>query len=150
MPDPSVTDANAAVTARLEALVGRLSDADLARDLGGGWTVAVALAHLGFWDSRIAYLHQRWSSGGAPHEELDDDVVNGALEPLLHLVEPRGAARLAVDAAKRADAAIAKVPDDIAAQLDAAEDSRYLIRRIRHRTEHIEQIESALAQAPRG
>ncbi len=144
MPDDSILDANAAVTARLEALVGRLSDADLARDLGGDWTVAVALAHLGFWDSRIAYLHQRWSNGGAPHEELDDDVVNGALEPLLKLVEPREAARLAVHAAKRADAAIAMVPDAIASQIDAVEAHRYLLRRVNHRTEHIEQIEAVL------
>ena len=144
MTDASIIEANAAVTARLEALVDRLSDADLARDLGGGWNVAVALAHLGFWDSRIAYLHQRWAGGGAPHEELDDDVVNGALEPVIKLVEPRAAARLAVDAAKRADAAIARLPDAILAQIETKDDLMYLIRRSGHRSEHIEQIEFAL------
>ena len=76
MPDEATLNDNAAVTARLQALVSRLSDADLGRDLGGGWTVAVALSHLAFWDRRIAYMLERWMEDGTPHVELDDDVVN--------------------------------------------------------------------------
>ena len=143
MPEDSIVRDNAAVTARLEALVSRLSDADLQHDLGGGWTVSVALAHLAFWDRRIAYVLGRWSAGGEPHVELDDDVVNKALEELLKVVEPRDAARLAVESAEAADAAIARVPEEIAAQL-IAEDHAYLLRRSGHRGEHIEQIEAAL------
>jgi hypothetical protein len=143
MPDASILAGNAEVTARLEALVSRLSDADLRRDLGGGWTVAVALAHLAFWDRRVAYVLTRWTGGGEPHSELDDDVVNNALEELHKAVEPRAAARLAIDAARSADAAIARVSDAIAAQLIAADHS-YLLRRTGHRGEHIEQIESGL------
>jgi hypothetical protein len=75
--------------------------------------------------------------------ELDDDVVNHALEGLHKAVEPRAAARLAVEAAKSANAAIAHVPDAIAAQL-IAEDHAYLLRRTGHRGEHIDQIETAL------
>jgi DinB superfamily len=143
MPEDSIVRDNAAVTARLEALVSRLSDTDLQHDLGGGWTVSVALAHLAFWDRRIAYVLGRWSAGGEPHVELDDDVVNKALEELLKVVEPRDAARLAVESAEAADAAIARVPEEIASQL-IAEDHAYLLRRSGHRGEHIEQIEAAL------
>ena len=143
MPDVETLRANAEVTARLEALVGRLSDADLRREFGGGWTVSVALAHLAFWDRRVAYVLTRWTNGGEPHSELDDDVVNNALEELHKAVEPRAAARLALEAAKSADAAIARVPDAIAAQL-IADDHAYLLRRSGHRGEHIEQIETAL------
>jgi len=143
MPDASILNDNAAVTARLEALVGRLSDADLRHDLGGGWTVSVALAHLAFWDRRIVYMLERWIRDGTPHVELDDDVINNALEELLKAVEPRAAVRLAVESARAADAAIARVPDAIAAQL-IAEDHAYLLRRAGHRGEHIEQIEAAL------
>ena len=143
MPDAAIINDNAAVTARLEALVGRLSDADLLRDLGGGWTVAVALSHLAFWDRRIAYMLDRWMRDGTPHAELDDDVVNNALEALHQAVEPRAAARLAVESAKAADAAIARTPDAIANQL-IAEDHAYLLRRSGHRGEHIEQIEAVL------
>jgi hypothetical protein len=85
----------------------------------------------------------RWADGGAPHVELDDDVVNNALEALHRAVQPEAAARLAVESAKSADAAIARVPDAIASQL-IAEDHAYLLRRVNHRTEHIEQIEAGL------
>jgi hypothetical protein len=143
MPEVSIISENSAVTARLEALVDRLSDADLARDLGGGWTVGVALSHLAFWDRRIAYMLERWMRDGTPHVELDDDVVNHALEGLHQAVEVRKAAQLAVESARAADAAIARVPDTISNQL-IAEDHEYLLRRSGHRSEHIEQIESEL------
>jgi hypothetical protein len=143
MPDAETLNANNAVTARLEALVARLSDDDLGRDLRGGWTVSVALSHLAFWDRRIAYMLDRWMRDGTPHVELDDDVVNNALEAVHRAVEPREAARLAVESAKAADAMIARAPDAIADQL-IAEGHEYLLRRKGHRTEHIEQIEGAL------
>jgi len=144
MPDKSILDSNDAVTARLEALVSKLTDSDLAADLGGGWTTAVALGHLAFWDRRIAYVLTRWKDGGEPHQELDDDVVNSALEEVLKVMEPRAAAGLCVQSAKLANAAIATTPDAIANQL-IAEDHAYLLSRHNHRTEHIEQIERALA-----
>ena len=143
MPDAATLNDNSVVTARLEALVARLGDADLARDLGGGWTVSVALSHLAFWDRRIAYMLDRWMREGTPHEELDDDVINTALEAVHQAVEPRAAARLAVESAKAADDAIARTPDAIAQQL-IAEAHAYLLRRTGHRTDHIEQIQAAL------
>jgi uncharacterized damage-inducible protein DinB len=143
MVDANVTDGNAAVTARLTKLVESLSDADLNADLGGGWTTGVALAHLAFWDRRIAYVLTRWSEGGTPHEELDDDVVNNALEQLLQSIDPRIASRLAVESATRADAAIASVPNAIADQL-IREGHIYLLSRHNHRTEHIEQIAAVI------
>jgi hypothetical protein len=141
--DKSILESNAAVTNRLEALVARLTAADLARDLGGGWTVHVALGHLAFWDRRIAYMLTRWAKEGTPHEELDDDVVNRALEGLLLSVQPREAARLCIESAKAANAAIESTPDSIAERI-LAEDHAYLLLRQNHRTEHIEQIEAAL------
>jgi hypothetical protein len=44
-PGQSYVADNAAARERLRALVARLSDADLARPVGGGWSVALALAH---------------------------------------------------------------------------------------------------------
>jgi len=143
MVDKSILDGNAAVTARLEALGNHLSDADLMRDLGGGWHMSVAFAHLAFWDRRVEYVLRRWTQEGVPHEELDDDVINHALEFQLVALEPRTAVRLCLEAAKAADAAIAGVPDAIAQQL-IAEDHAYLLNRTGHRGEHIEQIEAVL------
>jgi hypothetical protein len=145
MPDVATVNDNAAVTARLEALVGRLSDADLGRDLGGGWTVSVALSHLAFWDRRIAYMLDRWVRDGTPHFEQDDEMINAALEALHQVVDPRAAGRLAVESARAADTAIARTPDEIAETL-IAEGDAYLLRRTGHRTEHIEQIEAGLGR----
>jgi Mycothiol maleylpyruvate isomerase N-terminal domain len=50
--DRSYVALNTAERARLEAVVGRLTDADLKRPLAAGWTVAAVLAHLAFWDQR--------------------------------------------------------------------------------------------------
>lgn len=141
--DTSITEGNAAVTKQLEALAARLSDADLKRDLGGGWHVSVAFAHMAFWDRRVEYVLRRWMEHGIPHEEIDDDVVNSALEYQLVVIEPRTAVRLCIEAAKAADAAIAAVPDAIAAEI-IAEDHAYLLNRTGHRGEHIEQVEAAL------
>ena len=141
--DKAILEANEEVTARLEALAGRLTDADLLRDLGGGWHVSVAFAHLAFWDRRVEYMLSRWKNDGVPHEELDDDVVNHALEFQLVALEPRTAVRLCIEAAKAADAAIAATPEAVANQV-IAEDHAYLLNRSGHRGEHIEQIEAVL------
>jgi hypothetical protein len=141
--DSSITEGNAAVTKQLEALAARLSDADLKRDLGGGWHVSVAFAHLAFWDRRVEYVLRRWMEQGIPHQEIDDDVVNSALEYQLVALDPRTSVRLCIEAARAADAAIAAVPDAIAAEL-IAEDHTYLLNRTGHRGEHIEQVEAVL------
>lgn len=143
MVDKSILEANAGVTAQLEKLAARLTDEDLLRDLGGGWHVSVAFAHLAFWDRRVAYVLTRWMEDGIPHQELDDDVVNRALEPALIALDPRTAVRQCLDAARAADAAIARVPDDIAARL-IAEDHAYLLDRRGHRGEHILQVMEVL------
>src|SRR5207244_11894763 len=49
---------------RLRALVVRLSDGELGRLLGAGWTIASVLGHLAFWDQRILVLLERWQREG--------------------------------------------------------------------------------------
>jgi L-alanine-DL-glutamate epimerase-like enolase superfamily enzyme len=50
MTDRSFERANDQSRERLARLIATLTPARLAVDLGGGWTVAAALAHAGFWD----------------------------------------------------------------------------------------------------
>lgn len=50
MTDRGFQDANDQSRERLARLVATLTPARLAVDLGEGWTVASALAHMGFWD----------------------------------------------------------------------------------------------------
>src|SRR5713101_3882779 len=91
---------NDAERGRLRALVGRLSDADLARAMPAGWTVAGVLAHLAFWDQRILVLLEQWErSPSKPpriENEADTDWINDASKPLLLALAPRQAAELAV------------------------------------------------------
>ena len=134
---------NAAQGRRLEALVSRLSVADLQRDLGGGWTVAVGLAHLGFYDRRAALVLQRWDGQGSPPAGGDTDILNDALFAEWLALPPRRAAELALAAAKAVDAIVdaadARMVDAIRA---SGED--WLLHRSRHRREHLDQIEQLL------
>lgn len=142
MPDDM--NANCSATQRLEDLTARLTDADLARDLGNGWTVTTALGHLAFWDRQQRLNLDAWRVDGEPPTQGDE--VNTALAPILTALQPRAAAALAVAAARELDAAIAQLPPD-AGRVLAAGPYAYIIRRARHRLEHIEQIEQAIASA---
>ena len=134
---------NAATRERLAALLDRLTDEQLAHDVGGGWTVTTLLAHLAFWDRRVAAIVERWQRDGRPSASpVDDDPINEALGPIWSAVPPREAARLALQAAELADARLEALSGPLA---DAA-----LLRdilnpfRSEHRIEHIDQIEQAL------
>ena len=144
--DRSFIDRNAAERDRLRALVDRLDDADLARSLGGGWTVAAALAHLAFWDRRAVAILARWERDGidpAPFH-VDADILNVALLPQWLAIPPRDAVHDALDAAEAIDRALeAAAPEMIAAAL--APDSPLTPLRATHRAEHLDQIEGALA-----
>jgi uncharacterized damage-inducible protein DinB len=138
---------NDAERARLRALVARLSDADLARPMPGGWTVAAVLAHLAFWDQRIMVLLERWeqSPSAVPPviNEADVDWVNDAAKPHFLAMPPRRAAELAVAIAEAVDAKVAALPDDLLARNEAAGKPLFMTR-AEHRREHLGEIEHVL------
>lgn len=133
--------------ARLRALVARLSDADLARPMPGGWTVAAVLAHLAFWDQRILVLLERWerSPSAVPRaiNEADVDWINDAAKPHCLAMPPRRAAELAVAIAEAVDAKVAALPDDILERNETA-GRPLLMTRAEHRREHLGEIERVL------
>ena len=132
-PDPQLRR-NAEATSRLAALVVRIGAADLERSLGGGWTVAFALAHLAFWDVRQAIALGRYARDGAFPPE--DATTNATLEAIAPLFHGDGLGPMAVRAAERADAALrALTPTQRAALLEAGLD--FAVERWRHRDEHI-------------
>jgi hypothetical protein len=145
---------NARSRERLRTLVERLSDADLARDLGGGWTVSTALAHLAFWDGRQAEVLRLVAAGsGAPRPEAAEEqseITNPAVEPLLRAIPPREAVRLALEQAEAVD----RLAEELASSFapDGSQDAverwadAHPVRRHNHRSEHIEQIERALGR----
>ena len=134
--------------ARLSALVARMSDADLARPLSAGWTVASVLGHLAFWDQRALILLERWQQAGpaavpAAANEADVDWINDAGKPLLLALPPRRAADLAVAIAEAVDRKIAALPQEFLAR-NAAAGSPLNLMRAEHRREHLDEVESAL------
>ena len=143
MADPTILADNARELARLEALLAKLTDADLRIDLGEGWDVAISLAHMAFWDRRAVFGLQRWAKEGTPVNADDDHILNEALYDEWKLIEPRTALQMALDAAREVDATAASMPDSVYADA-ASRDLSWVLRRAGHRAEHIEQIEAAL------
>ncbi len=110
------------------------------RDLGNGWTVSVALAHLAFWDRLAALTLQRWERGDIPSDEAEPDLLNDALIEEWRALSPRQAADLAVAAARLVDAAVEALDARTAAAVQAR-GKEWLLRRGVHRREHLDQIE---------
>ena len=57
--DRSFIALNRASTERIRALAARLSDEEMQHPVGEHWTVAIALAHLAFWDRRVMNIRIR-------------------------------------------------------------------------------------------
>jgi len=149
MTDRSFIEANESATADLRALVESLSDADLAVDLGEGWTVSMALAHLAFWDEwHVARWVHAAEAGELAPQAADGVVINRANEALVttwRALPPRAAVALMLDAADAVDAYTADLADEA---LDAARerDGARWFERHPHRRDHIGQISRALGR----
>jgi hypothetical protein len=137
-----MSDEDVAATQRLEKLVTGLDVVDLRLDLGSGWSVTTTLGHLAFWDREQSLNLAAWQRGTPPVG--GDNSVNETLTPILSALEPRAAVELALVAARELDQVSAAIYDESRTEiLSSAHD--YVLRRARHRDEHIEQIERALA-----
>jgi hypothetical protein len=138
--DSAILADNAAQLKRLETLIA--SKPDYSVDLGEGWTVSVALAHLAFWDRRAAYLLTHWQVGSPPRE-LDDDMLNTSLLDEWKALSGAASGKLALRAAREVTSIVksldSRVADDVSAQ-----GYTWLMRRANHRREHLDQIEAAL------
>jgi uncharacterized damage-inducible protein DinB len=138
---------------RLTQLVATLTPTQLAADLGEGWTVASALAHMGFWDRWQAerwteMLAGRWT---ASNESIlaAEHLANDALHPYWARVRAEDIPALAIEAAGKVDALIASAPD---ATINALEGTSvaFLVHRHSHRGDHLDHIERVLAATAAG
>jgi DinB family protein len=146
--DRGFVNENTRERARLNALVGRLSDAELARPLAAGWTIAAVLAHVAFWDQRALLLLERWRQDGlaaVPEglNEADVDWINDAGKPLFLAMSPRRAAETAVAIAAAVDRTIESLPDEFVTR-NAAAGTPVSLLRAEHRREHLDEIDAAL------
>ena len=143
--DPRIVQRNETQRLRLATLIAGLTDADLAREVEGGWTVSAALAHLAFWDTLDVALIERWRAGQIRPVQpyWYAEAINDGMLPAWRLVPPRDAARLALDAASAIDAAVATLEDSLV-EAFLARDEAWMLKRYLHRRDHIAQIERAL------
>lgn len=145
--DRSYVETNRRELDRLKALVERASGEDLRRPMADGWTVASVLGHVAFWDLRIVTALDRWGPDGTgPFPSYYDDAVdwiNDAAKPLISALEPRAAARVAIEAAEAADRSVAEMSDELLVKNEAS--GLYINPdRADHRGEHLDEIERLL------
>ena len=146
---------NTASRRRLETLVRRLSDADLALSTPYGWTVAALLAHLAFWDQRVLALLRRWKAQGVDSSPIDADAVNEALKPLCLAMHPRTAVELCLSSAEAVDAELETITSDLVEEIQEqtqATHTQFRFSRALHRNDHLNHIELLLREpsAPSG
>lgn len=134
---------NARERRRLESLVSRLTDAQLSLPISNDWTIAVALAHLAFWDQRSLSLMRKWGSSGVSSAPIDFDVTNDSLLPLWRALPPRAAASLAVASAEAIDRALEEAPAALISEIVNLGD-RSRLYRSEHRRMHLAEIEEFL------
>lgn len=142
MERPFVAE-NAQARERLISLVARLTDEELRLPLGNGWTIAVALAHLAFWDQRYLFLMRKWEKSGVEPSPIDIDLTNDSLLSLWLALPPRVAADLAVSSAEAIDRELEEASSDLIAGIESLGEKFRLYRSL-HRKLHLDEIEELL------
>jgi hypothetical protein len=140
---------NARSRERLRKLVNEMTDKELTLIIyKEGWTIAVALAHLAFWDERRRLLIRKWKQKGVTPSPFEEDIINNALLPFLLAIPPRKAANLAVLTAEALDHELEELSPDMITAIKSLGD-RHALNRSIHRKMHLDEIE-ALLKAKRG
>lgn len=138
--DGSFLASNTHETGRLKALAARITDAELAQEIEGGWTVAADFAHLAFWDRRLLAQIEYWERNGVNDSPYNADVFNEALLPVFLALPPRTAVQLAVESAELIDQKLESLADEFLAAMRSLPNPPNLDRG-RHRREHLAQLE---------
>lgn len=138
----SFVERNRASTNRIRELAARLSDEELQHPVGEHWTVAIALAHLAFWDRRVLYVLDTTKRDGKLFVPEIDIFVNDLSLPLWAAIPPREAARIAIKTAETLDNQLESFPP---ALLENIRDynERWVVRAL-HRNEHLDDVDAAL------
>jgi hypothetical protein len=135
---------NARERKRLHKLVEGITDEELNLIIyKEGWTVAVVLAHLAFWDERRRVLVRKWRQKGVTPSLFEENILNDALVPFLLAITPRKAADLSILTAEALDHELEELSPDLIAAIDALKD-RHALNRAIHRKVHLDEIEALL------
>ena len=142
--EPSYVEVNRVQYDRLVHVLARLTDADLARRLPNGLSVADVLVHLAFWDRYARDVLVMWQRDGFSGSRTHYEAVNAAVLMLASAVSPHDASRFALDSAESVDREAAQVPAALAKEIIDGDKLRTL-ERGQHRREHLDQLEGLLA-----
>jgi hypothetical protein len=141
--DRSFVECNRASAERIRALAARLTDEEMQHPVGEHWTVAIALAHLAFWDRRVQYVLDMTERDGKLFIPEIDIFVNDLSLPLWAAIPPREAARLAIETATALDRQLEGYSPALLEQIQTY--NRRWVDRSLHRSEHLDEIDAALA-----
>jgi hypothetical protein len=144
--DRSSVAENEAERARLQAVVARLTDPDMAPAMSEEWTVVVGLKPLAFWDGFSLSKFVEWERTGRvdipPLRDMDDGM-NHAVLPWWWTIAPAQMRHAVVAAAEAVDRKAETLPAPIIEAILSVR-PRSLTRAI-HRRQHLDQVERALA-----
>jgi ribosomal protein S18 acetylase RimI-like enzyme len=141
--DTSYNDRNRVQTQRLKDL-RRLGEVDLRRPVGDHWTIAVALAHIEYWDGRAVGGLEAWRRHGLQLTlwTNDEAVVNDIRLRFWRELSPTEVLEQAIKTAEVLDRIVAELgPGE--AEVVAAQRYRVLDRSL-HRSQHLDEVDRAL------
>ena len=141
-PDRSFVELNRASTKRIRALVASLSEKEMQHRVGEHWTVAIALAHLAFWDQRVLVVLDRTERDGKLFIPELGIIVNDISLPLWAAIPAREAARLAIETAEALDKRLENFPPELLDEIYTY-NKRWVVRSM-HRGEHLDDVDAAL------
>lgn len=141
--DESFIALNRASTERIRALAARLSDEELQTRVGEHWTVAIALAHIAFWDRRVDYVLDKTKQDGKLYIPEIDVFLNNLFLPFWAAIPPRKAAQIAIETAEALDARLEVYSPTLLEEIFAY-NKRWVIRAL-HRGEHLDEVDAALS-----
>jgi hypothetical protein len=140
--DRSFVERNRASTERIRALAASLTDEEMQHPVGEHWTVAIALAHLAFWDRRVMYVLDITERDGKLFIPEIDIFVNDLSLPLWAAIPPREAARIAIETSEELDRRLEDYSPALIEEIHAYNE-RWVVRAL-HRGEHLNEVDAAL------
>ena len=140
--DPNHIASNRASTARIRDFAARLSDDELRHPVGAHWTVAIALAHLAFWDRRVLHLLDLAERGELDNAPVIDISVNDVSLPFWAALPPREAVRIAVETSEALDQRLEALSPRLLEMIFTG-NPRW-VQRGAHRNAHLDEIDAAL------
>ena len=147
-PSDEALEANDAQRQRLREVIARAGQGGLHQVVHDELDHRGQVAHLAYWDRFALAVLERWIRGEEYFtDELPafyDDALNDSLLAESLALPPSAAARLAEAAADRIDGRLRSLPGEVADRLLTDGDAARLLRRHRHRAEHLDEIERVL------